>query len=65
MDASEKILEKMDLETSEVVETRKYFAELQRLRPERNDDLDRGIELRQEYMKKYRFEDIPRETDTE
>ena len=65
LDASEKILEKMDLETSEVVETRKYFAELQRLRPERNDDLDRGIELRQEYMKKYRFEDIPRETDTE
>lgn len=64
LDASERILENLSLDTVEVVETRKYFAELQMLRPERNEDLDRGIALREEYLKKHKFSDIVEDKDT-
>jgi len=55
LDASERILEVFELDTSEVVETREYFAKLQQLRPEIKEDLDKGIQLRKEYLRKHKF----------
>jgi len=58
LDASERILEGLELDASEVVETREYFANLQKLRAERKEDLDKGIQLREEYLRKHKFRTV-------
>lgn len=58
LSASQKIAEEMNLDTSLVQETKQYFAELEKLRPERTQDIDKAIKLRDEFVEKHRFKDI-------
>jgi hypothetical protein len=65
LDASEKIADKYDLDKSAIKETRQYYAELEKLRPERNEDIDKGARLRRSYLNQHRFSDFYREERTE
>ena len=56
--ASEQIANEMNIDTSVIQEVREYFTELEKLRPERTQDIDTAIKLREEFLRKYRFQDI-------
>lgn len=58
LDVSEQLAQHYDLDTTAVRETRDYYAELQKLRPERNEDIDRGIKLRDEFTRTHDFSKI-------
>ncbi|MFX1370166.1 MAG: hypothetical protein ACFFAY_16365, partial [Promethearchaeota archaeon] len=58
LDASEKLADEFDLDKSAIKETREYYAQLQRLRPEMRDDIDKGIGLRQAFIEGHPFADI-------
>ncbi|MFX1484568.1 MAG: hypothetical protein ACFFCP_15425 [Promethearchaeota archaeon] len=56
--ATDQIADELNLDTSIIEETREYFFKLEKLRPERTEDIDTAIELREEFLRKYRFRDI-------
>lgn len=58
LDASEKIARDMNIDTYILDETREHYAALSQLKPERSQDIDKGIELRKKFMKKHSFVDI-------
>jgi hypothetical protein len=58
LDATEELAKKVGADTSAVRETREYYGKLQALRPERNEDIDEGIRLRQEFISKHPFSDV-------
>lgn len=58
LDSCELLAEKFEIDTKEIEETKVYYAELQKLRPERKEDIDRAIELRQQFVSKHAFADI-------
>ncbi|MHA2024031.1 MAG: hypothetical protein ACTSWQ_10255 [Candidatus Thorarchaeota archaeon] len=58
LDVTEKLAEKVGANTDAVKETRSYYAKLQALGPERIEDLDEGIKLRQEFIRKHPFSDV-------
>ena len=58
LDVSERLVNHFELDPSAVKETRDYYAELQKLRPERNEDIDRAIKLRRDYVEKHEFSKI-------
>lgn len=65
LNASERIADEYDLDKSAVKETRDYYAELEKLRPERNEDIDKGSRLRKEYLSHHKFSDFYRNEDRE
>jgi hypothetical protein len=58
LDGLEELANNHNLDPTKVKETREYYSEIQKLKPERNKDLDRGIELRKEFVRTHRFSDI-------
>lgn len=58
LDSLEKLAVQSGVDTSAITETREYYAQLQALRPELNQDIDRAIELRKEFVSKHPFSDI-------
>lgn len=58
LDATEELAMKVGADTTVVRETKEYYAKLQSLRPERNEDIDEGIRLRQEFISKHPFSDV-------
>ncbi len=58
LDVSGKLADEFNLDTSAIQDTREYFAKLERLRPERSEDIDKGIELRKEFIEKHPFSEI-------
>ena len=58
LDVSERLVHHFELDPTQVKETRDYYAELQKLRPERNEDIDRAIELRRDYVERHEFSTI-------
>ena len=58
LDASEELAKHFNLDQSTVKETREYYDKIEKLRPERNEDMDIGIELRDEYIKNHEFSRI-------
>jgi hypothetical protein len=58
LDATEQIAQKLELDTSIFDETREYYAKFEKLRPERNVDLDEGIRIREEFIQKHPFGEI-------
>lgn len=58
IDATEKLAEKVGADTAALKETREYYARIQALKPERREDLDEGIRLRQEFIRNHPFSDV-------
>ena len=58
LDVSEKLADEFYLDKSTIQETRKYYSELQRLAPERKEDIDKGIELREKFIAKHPFDKV-------
>jgi len=58
LDVSEQLAQHYNIDAAAVKETRDYYSELQKLRPERNEDIDRGIELREEFIRSHDFSSI-------
>lgn len=58
LEISEQLAEHNDLDTSIVDETRRYYSEIEKLRPERKEDIEKGIELREEFIKSHKFSSI-------
>lgn len=58
LDISEQLAKDSDIDTSIIDETRKYYAEIEKLRPERKEDIERGIKLREEFVNSHQFSSI-------
>ncbi len=58
LDALEKIAKSTGVDISCIDDARTYFAELQRLRPERREDLARAIELNRAFLETHSFADL-------
>jgi len=58
LDVSEKLADEYNVDKTAIHETREYFAKLEKLRPERTEDIDVGIELRKEFVEKHPFDKI-------
>lgn len=58
LDVSERLAQHYQIDSAPITDTREYYAELQRLGPERNQDIDRGIILRNEFIKSHEFSSI-------
>jgi len=66
LDACEQLAEEFNMDTEDIKATKKHYAEIQKLRPERNEDIDRSVELRKEFVAKYKFNtEIAEEVDDE
>lgn len=55
LDALDELAAKYGLDASEIKDTKEYYSVLQKYRPERNQDIDDAIELRDAYLKKHPF----------
>ncbi len=53
LDAMEQLGDRFGVDTSLIKETREYFAKFERFRPERREDIDEALKLRQEFLKKH------------
>lgn len=58
LDVSEKLADDYNIDKTAILETREYFSNLEKLRPERSEDIDKGIELRKEFIEKHPFDKI-------
>lgn len=58
LDSLEKLAEETGVDTNTIEETREYYAKLQSLRPELNEDIDEAIRMRKEYVDKHPFSDV-------
>ncbi len=58
LDACEALAKKHNLDTSVLQETKEYYANIRRLRPERSEDIDTAIELRDEYLANHKMQDL-------
>lgn len=58
LDASEQLAEHYGIDVTALKETRSYYSEIQTLRPEKNEDIDRGIRLREEFVRSHGFSSI-------
>jgi len=58
LDASEQLAEYHGIDAAAVRETRDYYSKIQKLRPERNEDIDRGISLREDFVQSHSFSNI-------
>ncbi|MHA2150168.1 MAG: hypothetical protein ACXACG_09710 [Candidatus Thorarchaeota archaeon] len=55
LDSVEKIAQKFDADTESIDEARKYYSELEKMRPDIKEDLERSSDLRKEFMSRYRY----------
>ena len=58
LDITEELAIKVGADTSVIEEAKSYYSKLQSLRAERNEDIDEGIRLRQEFISKHPFSDV-------
>lgn len=58
LDSCEKLADHFEIDNDIIKETREYYAEYEKLRPERREDIDRAIALRDEYTAKHAFSDL-------
>ncbi len=63
LDVSEQLADEFNLDKTAIAETREYYNKLEGFRPEIREDIDRAIELREEYVAKHPFSDIYSESD--
>ena len=54
----ETLAQEFDVDRTAITDTREYFAELQRMRPERREDIDAAIALRKKFIEEHPFSDI-------
>ena len=57
LDATEQLAEKLQVDTLAIQDTKQYLSRLQELRPERKEDLDKALELRQDFVSKHPYVD--------
>ena len=57
LDSVEEIAKSVEADTAQIEEVRQYYSKLQQLRPEIKEDLDRAIELRDEFMREHQYWD--------
>jgi hypothetical protein len=55
LDSFEEIAKSVEADTTQIEEVRQYFSKLQQLRPEIKEDLDKAIELRDEFMREHQY----------
>ena len=58
LESCEQLADQFEIDSDIIRETREYYAEYEKLRPERKEDIDRAIALREEYTAKHKFSDI-------
>lgn len=58
LDSCEKLAEHFGIDTVVVEETKQYYAEYEKFRPERREDIDNAIKLRELYVAEHSFSDI-------
>lgn len=55
LDTIDRLAEAYDVDRTEIAEARAYYAKLQNLRPERKEDIEEAILLREAFVKKHPF----------
>lgn len=58
LNAAEDLADEFGVETEPIQDIREHYAALEKLRPERTDDIEKGIELRKKFLAEYEFKDI-------
>ena len=58
LDISEQLAEFSELDTSIIDETREYYSEIEKLRPERKEDIEKGRKLREQFVSEHKFSSI-------
>ena len=61
LDVAEELAVNNNVDTQIIDETREYFSKLEKLRPERKEDITLGSDLRKEYIKRTEISDFIRE----
>ncbi len=64
LDALEQLSLQHGLDTKEIEETKEYYSQIQRMRPERRQDIEEAIELRKDYFRNHPFVTDSKEEET-
>jgi len=65
LNAAEELAKHHDVDTQEIDDAKAYFAEIQRLRPERKEDIEIAAEMRKKFVAGHSFREIVEETEEE
>ncbi|MFX1441255.1 MAG: hypothetical protein ACFFFD_13495 [Promethearchaeota archaeon] len=55
LDSFEKMAQNFDVDTSDIRDAKEYYSHLQSLRPERKEDLDKALELRDKFVSSHKY----------
>ncbi len=58
LDSTEQLADKFNVDKRAIEEAREYYGKLQKFRPERREDIDKAIELREAFVKEHPFSSI-------
>ncbi|MGY5875959.1 MAG: hypothetical protein RTU30_09450 [Candidatus Thorarchaeota archaeon] len=59
LDSLEKVAETLDVESTTIDEVREYYSKLQVLKPQRKDDIDKAVILREAFARDHPFSVVP------
>lgn len=65
LNAAEELAERSNVDTKEIEDAKEYFAELQRLRPERKEDIETAEDMRKKFVSGHSFREIVDEIEGE
>jgi hypothetical protein len=65
LDSCKKLADHFDIDSTVIDETREYYAAYERFRPERREDIDEAIRLREEYFAKHSLAEIGSESEVD
>ena len=60
LDVVEQLARQNEVDTSAIANAREYYSEIAKLRPERKEDIDKSIELRERFIGEHNFNDAVR-----
>jgi hypothetical protein len=63
LDSCEQLANEFGIDPQIILETREYYAEYEKLRPEKREDIDAAIELRDKYVRNHSFKEIVSESE--
>jgi hypothetical protein len=61
LNSIEELAECYNIDTKEIEDAKEYFAEIQKLRPEIKEDIDKAANMREQFVAGHKFRDIVRQ----
>jgi hypothetical protein len=58
LDSCDKLAQYFEIDSDLLRETKEYYSEYEKLRPERKEDIDKAIKLREEFVAKHSFSEL-------